>query len=56
MQLTEKQKEDEENPEKIKPNQILFGCTGTIGEIFPKEKIIKSIPVLIKKINHTQNK
>ena len=56
MQLTEKQKEDEENPEKIKPNQILFGCTGTIGETFPKEKIKKSIPDLIKKIKHTQNK
>ena len=56
MQLTEKQKEDEENPEKIKPNQILFGCTGTIGEIFPKEKIKQSIPNLIKKIKYTQNK
>ena len=56
MQLTEKQKEDEENPEKIKPNQILFGCTGTIGETFPKEKIKKSIPDLIKKIKHRQNK
>jgi len=55
-QLTEKQKEDEENPEKIKPNQILFGCTGTIGETFPKEKIINSIPDLIKKIKYTQNK
>ena len=55
-QLTEKQKEDEENPEKIKPNQILFGCTGTIGETFPKEKIKKSIPDLIKKIKYTQNK
>ena len=56
MQLTEKQKEDEENPEKIKPNQILFGCTGTIGETFPKEKIKQSIPNLIKKIKYTQNK
>ena len=56
MQLTEKQKEDEENPEKIKPNQILFGCTGTIGETFPKEKIKQSIPDLIKKIKYTQNK
>ena len=56
MQLTEKQKEDEENPEKIKPNQILFGCTGTIGETFPKEKIKQSIPSLIKKIKYTQNK
>ena len=56
MQLTEKQKKDEDNPEKIKPNQILFGCTGTIGETFPKEKIKKSIPDLIKKIKYTQNK
>jgi len=56
MQLTEKQKEDEENPEKIKPNQILFGCTGTIGETFPKEKIKQSIPDLIEKIKYTQNK
>ena len=56
IQLTEKQKEDEENPEKIKPNQILFGCTGTIGETFPKEKIKQSIPDLIKKIKYTQNK
>ena len=56
MQLTEKQKEDEANPEKIKPNQILFGCTGKIGETFPKEKIKKSIPDLIKKIKYTQNK
>ena len=56
MHLTNKQKEDEENPEKIKPNQILFGCTGTIGETFPKEKIKQSIPDLIKKIKYTQNK
>ena len=39
IQLTEKQKEDEEKPEKISPNHILFGCTGTIGESFPTEKI-----------------
>jgi len=54
--LTEKQLHDEENPEKIKSDQILFGCTGTIGETFPKEKIIKSIPDLINKIKYTQNK
>ena len=54
--LTEKQKEEEEKPEKIKPTDILFACTGTIGETFPTEKIKVSIPDLIKKIKHTQNK
>ena len=56
IQLTEKQKEDDEKPEKISPNHILFGCTGTIGESFPTEKIKKSIPELIEKIKYTQNK
>ena len=55
-QLTIKQKKDEEIPEKVKPNQILFGCTGTIGEIFPLEKIKKSLPALIEKVKYTQNK
>tara|TARA_B100000700_G_scaffold143752_1_gene159719 strand:- start:1166 stop:2470 length:1305 start_codon:yes stop_codon:yes gene_type:complete len=55
-QLSLKQKEDEENPEKIKSSQILFGCTGTIGEKFPTEQIIQSIPDLIEKIKYTQNK
>ena len=54
--LSAKQKNDEENPKKIKPNQILFGCTGTIGEDYPTEKIKKCIPDLIKKIKYTQNK
>ena len=54
--LSLKQKEDEENPEKIKPTQILFGCTGTIGEVFPTEKIKKNISALIEKIKYTQNK
>ena len=54
--LTLKQKNDEDHPQKIKPNQILFGCTGTIGEVFPTEKIKKSIPSLIEKIKYTQNK
>ena len=54
--LTEKQKEEEEKPEKIKPADILFACTGTIGETFPTEKIKFSIPDLIKKIKYTQNK
>ena len=56
LQLSTKQKEDEDNPKKIKTNQILFGCTGTIGEAFPVEKIKKAIPSLIEKIKYTQNK
>ena len=54
--LTEKQIEEEEKPEKIKPTDMLFACTGTIGETFPTEKIKFSIPDLINKIKHTQNK
>ena len=56
LQLSIKQKKDEDNPKKIKQNQILFGCTGTIGEMFPTEKIKKAIPNLIEKIKYTQNK
>jgi glutamate N-acetyltransferase / amino-acid N-acetyltransferase len=55
-QLTEKQKEDEDQPEKIKTNNILFGCTGTIGEKFPETKIMSKIPDLLKNIKYTQNK
>ena len=54
--LTEKQKIDEEKPEKIQPNEIFFACTGTIGEAFPTEKIKNSIPELIENIKYTQNK
>ena len=54
--LTEKQKEDDGNPRKISKKEILFGCTGTIGEIFPEEKIINQIDNLVSKINYTQNK
>jgi len=56
LNLSAKQKTDENKPEKIKSNQILFGCTGTIGELFPTEKIKKNIPNLIKQIKYTQNK
>ena len=56
IQLSKKQKEDEDFPKKILDNEILFGCTGTIGEKYPKEKIKKKIPELIKKIKYTQNK
>ena len=56
IQLSKKQKEDEDYPKKISDNEILFGCTGTIGEKYPTEKIKKSIPELIKKIKYVQNK
>ena len=55
-QLSKKQVEDEDYPKKITSKEIIFGCTGTIGETFPCEKIIDQIPNLIKKINYTQNK
>ena len=54
--LTAKQKEDEDNPKIIKPKEIIFGCTGTIGEIFPEDKIKNKIPILVKNIRYTQNK
>ena len=54
--LSEKQKEDEDQPKKIKPKEIIFGSTGTIGEIFPEEKIKSKIPDLVSKIKYTQNK
>ena len=56
IQLSKKQNEDENHPKKILEHEILFGCTGTIGEKFPAEKIKKNIPELIKKIKYTQNK
>ena len=52
QELTNKQKQDEDNPEKIKPKNIIFGCTGTIGEKFPLDKIKLKIPDLIKKIKY----
>ena len=54
--LSTKKVEDEDYPKKITSKEIIFGCTGTIGETFPCEKIIDQIPNLIKKINYTQNK
>ena len=54
--LSEKQKNDDENPKKIKTKEILFGCTGTIGETFPEEKIKRKIPDLINQLKYTQNK
>ena len=56
VQLSKKQKEDEDYPEKISEDEILFGCTGTIGEKYPTEKIKRNIPELIKKIKYVQNK
>jgi len=55
-QLSMKQKEDEDYPKNILPNEILFGCTGTIGEKYPTQKIKKSIPNLVNKIRYIQNK
>ena len=55
-QLTDKQKEDEDNPKIIKSKNIIFGCTGVIGEKYPVEKIRIKIHDLIKNIKYTQNK
>ena len=54
--LTKKQNEDEEDPKEIKSNEILFACTGTIGEKFPIDKIKNAFPDLIKNLKYTQNK
>ncbi len=56
LQLSAKQKIDEDNAQKIKANQIIFGCTGTIGEMYPTKKIKDTIPNLVSKIKYTQNK
>ena len=44
---------DEEIPKKISSKNIMFGCTGTIGETFPYEKINNNIENLINKIRYT---
>ncbi len=54
--LSDKQKEDEDFPKKIKSKEIIFGCTGTIGEVFPEQKIKDKIPDMIKGIKYIQNK
>jgi len=54
--LSEKQNIDEDNPKKIKAKEIIFGCTGTIGEIFPEEKIKIKLADLINQLKYTQNK
>ena len=56
QKLSQKQKEDDNYPKKIKTKEIIFGCTGTIGEPFPEKKIINNIDQLVKKIKYTQNK
>ena len=56
FQLSKKQVEDEDHPKKITSNEILFGCTGTIGEKYPTEKIKRNIPNLVDNIKYTQNK
>ena len=55
-ELTKKQMQDEDEPKNIKTKNMIFGCTGTIGEIFPVDKIISKIPELIRNIKYTQNK
>ena len=55
-QLSKKQTEDESYPKKVLTSEIIFGCTGTIGEKYPTEKIKKSIPNLVNKIKYIQNK
>jgi len=56
LQLSKKQLEDESNPKKILSSEIIFGCTGTIGEKYPTEKIKKNISSLVNQIKYTQNK
>ena len=55
-QLNQKQSVDDEDPKKIKIRNLLFASTGTIGEKFPENKIISSIPNLINNIKYVQNK
>ncbi len=50
--LTIKQKSDEEKPTKIKSNEIIFACTGTIGEKFPLDKIRGKLDSLVEKIKY----
>ena len=54
--LSEKEELSEKNPKKISPSDLLFACTGTIGEPFPTKKIQASIPDLIEKVKYNQNK
>ena len=51
-----KQISDEDKPNPIKPSQLLFACTGTIGEKFPESKILNNLENLVQKIKYNQNK
>ncbi len=54
--LNLKQISDEDKPKSIKPSQLLFACTGTIGEKFPERKILNNLENLVQKIKYNQNK
>ncbi len=56
IQLSEKSRLDDQEPKKIKTSDIMFACTGTIGEKFPTNKIKNCFPDLMDKIKYTQNK
>jgi glutamate N-acetyltransferase/amino-acid N-acetyltransferase len=56
IQLSKKQAEDEDYPKRIYENEILFGCTGTIGEEYPTQKIKQSISRLVNSIRYIQSK
>ena len=54
--LSQKQKEDDQQPKKTKSKEIIFGCTGTTGEEQPDKKTLNKITDLINNIKYTQNK
>ncbi len=54
--LSKKQLDDEEKPEKIYPEEILFASTGTIGEEFPTEKIKSKMSAIVNNIKYNLNK
>ena len=56
IQLSEKSNLDDQEPKKTKTSDIMFACTGTIGEEFPTNKIKNCFPDLMDKIKYTQNK
>ena len=56
QKLTEKQKNDEEKPKVIKSSDLLFACTGTIGEEFPTIKIKSNLDKLLNEIKYVQTK
>ena len=55
-ELTKKQEQDEDISKKITSKDVMFGCTGTIGELYPYEKISNQIQNIVSKIKYTQNK